>query len=107
MGIYFKLEYIQAVCSCPNGEKILLSSFPLITRKFNFSFFYLQLKLLPIFSSFLAVFVSFEALVEREWLQAGHPFSERCAKSAFATTKHRQEAPTFLLFLDAVWQVKM
>lgn len=47
----------------------------------------------------------FEALVEREWLQAGHPFNERCAKSAFAVSKNRQEAPVFLLFLDCVWQV--
>lgn len=47
----------------------------------------------------------FEALVEREWLQAGHPFNDRCAKSAFAVSKNRQEAPVFLLFLDCVWQV--
>ena len=49
--------------------------------------------------------LSFEALVEREWLQAGHPFADRCSKSAFAITKHRHEAPVFLLFLDCVWQV--
>jgi hypothetical protein len=48
----------------------------------------------------------FEALVEREWLQAGHPFNDRCAKSAFAVTKNRQESPVFLLFLDCVWQVR-
>lgn len=47
----------------------------------------------------------FEALIEREWLQGGHPFAERCAKSAFATSKHHQEAPVFLLFLDCVWQI--
>ncbi|XP_041361459.1 myotubularin-related protein 9-like [Gigantopelta aegis] len=47
----------------------------------------------------------FEALIEREWLQAGHPFRSRCAKSAFAITKHRQESPVFLLFLDSVWQI--
>ncbi|CAI9739300.1 Hypothetical predicted protein [Octopus vulgaris] len=47
----------------------------------------------------------FEALVEREWLQAGHPFQERCAKSAFAMTKQHKEAPVFLLFLDCVWQI--
>lgn len=47
----------------------------------------------------------FEALVEREWLQGGHPFSDRCAKSAYATTKTRQESPTFLMFLDCVWQI--
>ncbi|CAE1331437.1 MTMR9 [Acanthosepion pharaonis] len=47
----------------------------------------------------------FEALVEREWLQAGHPFQDRCVKSAFAVTKQRKEAPVFLLFLDCVWQI--
>lgn len=50
-------------------------------------------------------FTGFEALVEREWLQAGHPFGERCAKSAHAITKNRQESPVFLLFLDCVWQI--
>lgn len=50
-------------------------------------------------------FTGFEALVEREWLQAGHPFGDRCAKSAHAITKNRQESPVFLLFLDCVWQI--
>ncbi|XP_014664528.1 PREDICTED: myotubularin-related protein 9-like [Priapulus caudatus] len=47
----------------------------------------------------------FEALVEREWVQAGHPFNERCGKSAFSNVRSRYEAPVFLLFLDSVWQV--
>ncbi|XP_013398951.1 myotubularin-related protein 9 isoform X2 [Lingula anatina] len=47
----------------------------------------------------------FEALIEREWLQSGHPFADRCAKSAFAMTKQRNESPVFLLFLDCVWQI--
>ncbi|VDI68180.1 myotubularin-related protein 9 [Mytilus galloprovincialis] len=47
----------------------------------------------------------FEALVEREWLQGGHPFADRCSKSAFAITKQRSESPIFLLFLDCVWQI--
>ncbi|KAL0967099.1 hypothetical protein UPYG_G00247800 [Umbra pygmaea] len=50
----------------------------------------------------------FQALVEREWLQAGHPFHQRCAQSAYSTsssTKARGEAPVFLLFLDCVWQI--
>ncbi|WAR17672.1 MTMR9-like protein, partial [Mya arenaria] len=50
-------------------------------------------------------FTGFEALIEREWLQAGHPFTDRCAKSAHAITKQRQESPVFLLFLDCVWQI--
>ncbi|XP_075716989.1 myotubularin-related protein 9 [Rhinoderma darwinii] len=47
----------------------------------------------------------FEALVEKEWLQAGHPFQQRCAQSAYSNSKQRWEAPTFLLFLDCVWQI--
>ncbi|XP_035380057.1 myotubularin-related protein 9 [Electrophorus electricus] len=47
----------------------------------------------------------FQALVEREWLQAGHPFQQRCAQSAYSNEKLRSEAPVFLLFLDCVWQI--
>ncbi|XP_054843975.1 myotubularin-related protein 9 [Eublepharis macularius] len=47
----------------------------------------------------------FEALVEREWLQAGHPFQLRCAQSAYSNSKQKWEAPVFLLFLDCVWQI--
>lgn len=47
----------------------------------------------------------FEALVEREWIQAGHPFLDRCGKSAFCNVRSRFEAPVFLLFLDCVWQI--
>ncbi|XP_077076369.1 myotubularin-related protein 9 isoform X1 [Siphateles boraxobius] len=47
----------------------------------------------------------FEALIEREWLQAGHPFRQRCAQSAHSNGKPRSEAPVFLLFLDCVWQI--
>ncbi|KAK1795914.1 hypothetical protein P4O66_009024, partial [Electrophorus voltai] len=47
----------------------------------------------------------FQGLVEREWLQAGHPFQHRCAQSAYSNEKLRSEAPVFLLFLDCVWQI--
>ncbi|XP_064411588.1 myotubularin-related protein 9 [Latimeria chalumnae] len=47
----------------------------------------------------------FEALIEREWLQAGHPFQQRCAQSAFSNSRQKLEAPVFLLFLDCVWQI--
>ncbi|XP_062046856.1 myotubularin-related protein 9-like isoform X2 [Lepus europaeus] len=47
----------------------------------------------------------FQELVEREWIQAGHPFQLRCAHSAFSHARPKQEAPTFLLFLDCVWQL--
>ncbi|XP_033640432.1 myotubularin-related protein 9-like isoform X2 [Asterias rubens] len=47
----------------------------------------------------------FEALVEREWVQSGHPFASRCAKSAYAGSKHKHTGPVFLLFLDCVGQI--
>lgn len=37
--------------------------------------------------------------------QAGHPFQQRCAQSAYSNSKPRQEAPVFLVFLDCVWQI--
>jgi len=52
----------------------------------------------------------FEALIEREWLQAGHPFATRCKHFAFAPANvgnpdKREYSPVFLLFLDCVWQI--
>ncbi|XP_056651257.1 myotubularin-related protein 9-like isoform X1 [Monodelphis domestica] len=47
----------------------------------------------------------FQSLLEREWIQAGHPFQQRCAHSAYAQGRPKHEAPTFLLFLDCVWQL--
>lgn len=37
--------------------------------------------------------------------QAGHPFQLHCAHSAFSHTRPKHKAPTFLLFLDCVWQL--
>ncbi|XP_034610120.1 myotubularin-related protein 9-like isoform X4 [Trachemys scripta elegans] len=47
----------------------------------------------------------FQGLLEREWIEAGHPFHFRCAHSAYSHTRLKQEAPIFLLFLDCVWQL--
>nr|XP_028594854.1 myotubularin-related protein 9-like isoform X2 [Podarcis muralis] len=47
----------------------------------------------------------FQGLLEREWIQAGHPFCLRCAHSAYSHVRLKHEAPTFLLFLDCVWQL--
>nr|XP_054761888.1 myotubularin-related protein 9-like isoform X2 [Lytechinus pictus] len=47
----------------------------------------------------------FEALIEREWIQAGHPFLSRCSKSVFSQSKNKYAGPVFLLFLDCVWQI--
>lgn len=51
----------------------------------------------------------FEALIEREWVLAGHPFATRCAHAAYARTRgdYATEGPTYLLFLDCVWQVRL
>ena len=45
----------------------------------------------------------FADLVQREWLDAGHPFSLRHGHVALVPEKDR--SPMFLLFLDAVWQI--
>ncbi|XP_043119366.1 myotubularin-related protein 9-like isoform X2 [Puntigrus tetrazona] len=47
----------------------------------------------------------FLCLLEREWIQAGHPFQQRCAHSAYSHARLKQECPSFLLLLDCVWQV--
>lgn len=49
----------------------------------------------------------FEALIEREWLQAGHPFATRCKHSAYTTAsvRTREQSPIFLVFLDCVFQL--
>lgn len=47
---------------------------------------------------------SFVDLVEREWLEGGHQFSMRHHPVTYAPEK--EQAPIFLLFLDAVWQVR-
>ncbi|CAH1403312.1 unnamed protein product [Nezara viridula] len=49
----------------------------------------------------------FEAVIEREWIQAGYPFTKRHAHSAFCPPQLRAKsiAPTFLLFLDCVYQI--
>ena len=46
---------------------------------------------------------SFLELIQREWLDGGHPFSLRHTHVLSAPEK--EKAPIFLLFIDAVWQV--
>ena len=45
----------------------------------------------------------FEALIEREWVQAGHPFWTRHGPAG--APKQSLQAPVFLLFLDCVHQI--
>lgn len=49
----------------------------------------------------------FQALIEREWLQSGHPFSIRCKSGAYLPASHRtrEQSPIFLVFLDCVYQI--
>lgn len=51
----------------------------------------------------------FQALIEREWLQAGHPFQLRHTRGCFSTNstgRTKSHGATFLLFLDCVWQIQ-
>ncbi|XP_046668990.1 LOW QUALITY PROTEIN: myotubularin-related protein 9 [Homalodisca vitripennis] len=47
-----------------------------------------------------------QALVEREWLQAGHPFPRRHSHSVYSPSRSKQNAPTFLLLLDCIVQIQ-
>ncbi|CAG9864397.1 unnamed protein product [Phyllotreta striolata] len=46
-----------------------------------------------------------QALIEREWLQAGHPFRTRHQRFCFATARTKGIQPTFLIFLDCLQQL--
>ncbi|XP_053366154.1 myotubularin-related protein 9 isoform X1 [Clarias gariepinus] len=50
-------------------------------------------------------FTGFLRLLEREWVQAGHRFQQRCAHSAYSHARLKHECPSFLLLLDCVWQI--
>ena len=52
-------------------------------------------------------FRRFEALIEREWVQAGYPFVQRHQRSALSNPalRTKENAPTFLLFIDCTWQI--
>ncbi|XP_050307149.1 myotubularin-related protein 9 [Anthonomus grandis grandis] len=46
-----------------------------------------------------------QALIEREWLQAGHPFQTRHSNFCYSNGKTKGQQPTFLLFLDCIHQL--
>ena len=46
----------------------------------------------------------FLELIIREWVMGGYPFRRRTA-GLLENTKEKGRAPTFLLFLDCVWQI--
>lgn len=46
-----------------------------------------------------------QALIEREWLQAGHQFFTRTRHCAYYQSNNQNNSPTFLLFLDCLYQL--
>lgn len=46
-----------------------------------------------------------QALIEREWLKAGHPFHMRHTKFCYSSIRAKGHQPTFLLFLDCIQQL--
>ncbi|XP_013114065.1 myotubularin-related protein 9 [Stomoxys calcitrans] len=48
-----------------------------------------------------------QALIEREWIQAGHPFASRHRYSCYTPSQNRQKSSgaTFVLFLDCIHQL--
>lgn len=48
-----------------------------------------------------------QALIDREWLQAGHPFGTRHSQSCYTTSSNRLKSSgaSFVLFLDCVYQL--
>lgn len=51
--------------------------------------------------------VGLQALIEREWLQAGFPFHTRHRQSCYtpSSTRHKTSGSSFVLFLDCVYQI--
>uniref|UniRef100_A0A8D8TF55 Myotubularin-related protein 9 n=1 Tax=Cacopsylla melanoneura TaxID=428564 RepID=A0A8D8TF55_9HEMI len=47
-----------------------------------------------------------QALIEREWLQAGYPFQLRHRYSCYSPQRTKAQSPTFLLFLDCLYQLQ-
>lgn len=47
----------------------------------------------------------FQILIQKEWLQIGHPFSKR--NQAFLYGDKENEGPVFIQWLDCVYQVTL
>ncbi|KAL7037112.1 hypothetical protein ACKWTF_009076 [Chironomus riparius] len=52
-------------------------------------------------------FRGLQALIDREWIQGGHPFGTRHAQSCYTPSQNRVKTSgaTFVLFLDCVYQL--
>lgn len=85
----FKSFWIQIVARCEG----MLCSFR-FEKKCNWNFI-------------LCLANSIQALIEREWIQAGFPFATRHKYSCYTSPQMRQKtsASTFVLFLDSVYQL--
>lgn len=59
----------------------------------------------PKLTTELSVFVCLCMYCVHFLSQAGHPFQQRCAHSAYSHARLQQESPLFLLLLDCVWQL--
>lgn len=44
-------------------------------------------------------------LIDKEWIQGGHPFTDRSAHSAYSNAKQRSEGPVFAVFLECLFQL--
>jgi myotubularin-related protein 10/11/12 len=51
---------------------------------------------------FFRTITGFQALIQKEWVALGHPFSDRLGH---VYSKQADKSPIFLLFLDCVWQI--
>ncbi|TGZ55168.1 hypothetical protein CRM22_010480 [Opisthorchis felineus] len=49
----------------------------------------------------------FAVLVEREWLQFGHKFADRCGQGGLNPSNPGEQSPIFLEWLDCVHQVRL
>jgi len=54
----------------------------------------------------LRVLQGFQVLVEREWLEFGHKFADRCGHS-IGGDDHNERCPVFLQWLDCIHQLMM
>ena len=52
----------------------------------------------------VCVFQGFQVLIEREWLQFGHKFADRCG-NGLHTEDLNERCPVFLQWLECVYQL--
>lgn len=70
----------------------------------SFHFFFCSY-IVSILTDFRFIILGLQALIEREWIQAGHPFQTRHNKLCYSNMRTKSQQPTFLLFLDCIYQL--